>query len=110
MRIEVNNNKVLEITDKCLTIENGRLFNTITKQYEGVDGDRVTFYITTGPTSKCWISGTVDGYTCHRRVKVRGHSEYYTVAEDCVKTIQPLSSIICKSYNEDDDWDLILKG
>lgn len=114
MKIEINRSTVLDIKEDCLIIKNNRLFNTTTKQFEGVDGDIVTFYITSKTGGKCWTRGTVDGYTCGRRIKVRGVEQPYEAAEGCLKVIDYISRITdtdCDAKEEaEEDWNAILSA
>lgn len=112
MKIEINNCQVIEVEESCLTIKNGRLYNTTTKQYEGVEGDRVTFFTTTASGAQCWTSGTVDGYTCDKRVKLRGVDKIYNLAPSCTKIVEHLSRVTNTDGEEkkesEEDWDAIL--
>ena len=114
MKIEVNNSKILDIVEEHLIIKNNKLYNNVTKQYEGIDGDRVTFYVNTTSGNKCWTSGTIDGYTCGRRVKLRGVEQPYEIAEGCLKIIDPISRITetdCDAKKEcEEDWNAILSA
>lgn len=124
MIVELDECKTIKIDDACIIVKNGRLFNTVTKQFEGVDGDRVTFYVNGENGNKCWISGTVDGYTCNRRVKLKGVNKLYAIASDCTKVIDSLSRITdtdceeqveeikndIKIEEEKNDWELILSS
>jgi hypothetical protein len=90
------------------------LFNTVTKQYEGVDGDRVTFHITRENGGQSWLSGIVDGYTCNRRVKLRGSDRLYAISTDCIKTIDHQFKVTNLNEKEkeveEDDWETILSA
>lgn len=114
MKIEINNSTVLDIKEDYLIIKNNRLFNTTTKQFEGVDGDIVTFYVKTSSGGKSWTRGTVDGYTCGRSIKLRGVKTPYEVAEGCLKTIDYVSAITntdCEKKEEtEEDWNAILSA
>jgi hypothetical protein len=71
MYIKVNGDRVFEVTEENLVIKDDKLYNTQTKRYEGVDGDIVEFIRKDGSNNvRC--RGTVDGYTCGSRVKIRG--------------------------------------
>lgn len=115
MKIEINNSKVLDIKEEHLIIKNNKLYNNVTKQYEGVDGDRVTFYVKAASGAKCWTTGTIDGYTCDRIVKIRGVEQPYEIAEGCLKIIDPISRITdtdCDKKEEEaeEDWNTILSA
>jgi len=114
MKIEINNSKVIEVEEKHLIVKNGRLYNSTTKQYEGIEGDRVTFFTITDLGSKCYTSGTVDGYTCDNRVKLRGVEKPYTIGEGCLKTVEHLSRITNSDSEEEkenkEEWDAILSA
>jgi len=114
MKIEINNSKVLDIKEECLIIKNNKLYNNVTKQYEGVDGDIVTFYVATSNGGQCWTRGTVDGYTCGRMVKLRGVEKPYEIAEGCIKVIDKVSSITDAEYEDkkekEEDWNAILSA
>ena len=108
MVIEVNGSKQIEITEDNLVIKNGRLFNNVTKQYEGIDGDRVTFLSLISPNSKCLTSGTVDGYTCGQRVKLSGVDVPYEAIEGSTKEIEHISTITNTECVDKEDWEAAL--
>ena len=114
MKIEVNKSTVLDIVEEHLIVKNNKLYNNITKQYEGIDGDIVTFYIASKTGGKCWTRGTVDGYTCGRRVKLRGVEQPYEAAEGCLKIVDSISRITdadCDAKKEsEEDWNAILSA
>lgn len=112
MLIRVNNSKMINVVETFLTVKNGRLYNLNSKCNEGVDGDRVTFSFITENGGKCWVSGTVDGYTCNRRVKLKGNNTVYLVAEDCSKMLDctHIVSNQGENYILETDWELVLKG
>lgn len=110
MKIEINNSNILDIAEEHLVIKNNRLYNNATKQYEGIEGDRVTFYTRTASGAKCFTSGTVDGYTCGRKVKLLGVSKAYEIAEDCIKIIDHISKITNTECDNKEVWDVILSA
>ena len=93
MIIEVNNSKTYTVHEQCLIVINGKLLNNMTNKFEGVDGDKVTFYNLDKFGHKCWISGTVEGYTCNRRIKLKGVKELYACYNGAEKTIDHSSTI-----------------
>ena len=93
MKIEINNSKTIEIVEPFLTVVSGKLFNTDTKRYEAIDGDKVYFYVLDKFGNKCWIRGKVEGYTCNRRIKLQDVNDLYAMAEGSEKCIEHLSSI-----------------
>ena len=103
MIIEINNCLVLNVFEKCLIIKNGRLFNTNTNEYEAIEGDKITFCASTTSNSDCWVSGTVDGYTCNRRIKLRGVRELYASKMGTKKTIEHLSKITDSDCENDEN-------
>ena len=114
MKIQIDNSTILDIVEDYLIIKNNKLYNNNTKQYEGVEGDRVTFIVTKPSGTKCQTSGIVDGYTCGRRVKIRGVEQPYDADENCEKVIETLSRITdtdCDSTKEKkEDWDAVLNA
>ena len=81
MIIIINNEKVLTVNESFLVVKDKKLYNTKTKEYEGVDGDIVSFERNNG--HRVIITrGTVDGYTCGNNIKLNGVSEPFT---DCKK-------------------------
>jgi hypothetical protein len=123
MIIRLNNGKTLNIVEKSLIVRNGKLFNVVTKEYEGVDGDDINFCIPTTSGGKCWVFGVVDGYTCNRRIVMRGSKTPYAMMESTNKNITHKSRIVETdgvSITESDeelepvkvesDWELVLKA
>ena len=116
MRIEINNSKTLTILEQNLIVKNHRLYNTVTKEYEAIDGDKIQFCIKTDKGAKTWISGIVEGYTCNRRIKLKGVNELYAAMENVGRVIEHLSTITDTDYVgeedtekiEDEDWEAIL--
>ena len=122
MRVEINNSKVLNIVEQCLIIKNNKLFNASTEEYEAIDGDRIVFSIIDSKGERHWVEGIVDGYTCHRRIKLKGHTDLYAASENCGKVIERNSTITDTDYvapkeeviteskkvQDDEDWELVL--
>lgn len=118
MLIRLNNGRVLNVLDKCLIVKNGKLYNVVTKQYEGVDGDDVNFCIPTTSGGKCWVFGVVDGYTCNRRIVMKGSKTPYAMMEGTDKNIKHKYRIIEtdgiidneEEVEEESDWAIVLKA
>ena len=115
MKVEINNSKTLVIPEQNLIIKHNRLYNTVTKDYEAIDGDKIQFCIKTDKGIRTWISGTVEGYTCNRRIKLKGVNELYAAMENIGKVIERCSVITDTDYVgeetnevEEDDWEAIL--
>lgn len=123
MLIRLNNGKSINVVEKCLTVINGKLYNTDTQQYEGLDGDKVEFYFTNQHGHQCWVRGTVDGYTCNRRIKLQDVNELYATSLNSKKTIEHNSTIVSCDQKivsikemfgniednvEEDDWAAVL--
>lgn len=94
MLIRLDNGKSINVVEKCLTIINGKLYNTDTQQYEGLDGDKVEFYFTNQHGHQCWVRGTVDGYTCNRRIKLQDVNELYATSLNSKKVINHISKVV----------------
>lgn len=105
MVIEINENLILTVFEKCLIVKDGKLFNTNTNEFEAIDGDKIRFCITNNFGVDCWIGGTVDGYTCNRRIKLRGVRELYATKQGSKKTIEHLSKITDSDYDEEDEYE-----
>ena len=76
MFITINGGREIEIKEDFLIIKDNKLYNTRTKKREGLDGDIVSFVIDNG-SHKTICRGTVDGYTCGNRIKIRGYQETF---------------------------------
>ena len=94
MLIRLDNGKSINVVEKCLTVINGKLYNTDTQQYEGLDGDKVEFYFTNQHGHQCWVRGTVEGYTCNRRIKLQDVNELYATSLNSKKIINHISKIV----------------
>ena len=118
MRIEINNSKTLTIVEQNLIVKNHRLYNTVTDEYEALDGDKVQFCIKTETGGRQWISGIVEGYTCNRRIKLKGVNELYAAEPSAWKVIARCSAITDTDYVgeeeikkvEEEDWEMILSA
>ena len=103
MVIEINENLILTVFEKCLIVKDGKLFNTNTNEFEAIEGDKVRFCFVSDFGIDCWICGTVDGYTCNRRIKLKGVRELYATKQGSKKTIEHLSKITDSDYDDEDD-------
>lgn len=116
MKIEINNSKTLIIPEQNLIIKHNRLYNTVTKDYEAIDGDKIQFCIKNDQGTRTWIGGVVEGYTCNRRIKLKGVNELYAAMENVGRVIEHLSTITDTDYVgeedaekiEEEDWEAIL--
>jgi hypothetical protein len=103
MKIVINNSKEINVIPRHLVVKDGKLFNLMTNEFEGIEGDGVEFETLTGHGEKCTIRGTVKNYTCDRRIELQFATELYAVAPGCSKTIVHRSRITetdCK-YEEE---------
>lgn len=100
MTVKINNELQIDITEDCLIVKDGKLFNTKTKEYEGVEGDIIEF-ITAADGVRVWHRGIVEGYTYCEKIKLRGKdtSKYENVTK---KLIEHISNVVC---NEDENFD-----
>lgn len=103
MVIEINENLILTVFEKCLIVKDGKLFNTNTNEFEAIEGDKVRFCFVNDCGIDCWICGTVDGYTCNRRIQLKGVRELYATKQGSKKTIEHLSKITDSDYDDEDD-------
>ena len=79
MKIKVNcNNNVIDVPEPYLEVRDRRLYNNVTKQYEGHDGELASFILKHEDGKVYEHRGTIDGYTCSGRVKFRGNDTVYT--------------------------------
>ncbi len=105
MKIVINNSKTINIPEASLIVKNNRLFNIMTNEYEGLDGDKITFCAMDVNGKKYWVSGKVDGYTCNRRIKLQGVADLFACAIGTEKTITHRSLITecdCEFINDED--------
>ena len=77
MVIETSNSVKLDIKEDYLVVKDKKLYNTKTKKYEGLDGDIVSFM-----NGNMLTKGTVDGYTCGNKVKLRGVDKPFEEVSD----------------------------
>lgn len=77
MVIETSNSVKLDVKEDYLVVKDKKLYNTKTKKYEGLDGDIVSFL-----NGNMLTKGTVDGYTCGNKVKLRGVDKPYEGVSD----------------------------
>jgi len=115
MQIEINNSKTINVVEQTLIVKNNKLFNVITNTYEAIDGDKIEFCTFDSKGNRFWMSGTVDGYTCSRRIKLKGVSDLYACVDAINKIITHKSTITNSDYVDaekeaEDDFELVLKG
>lgn len=113
MHIEINNSKTLTIVEQNLIVKNHRLYNTVTDDYEALDGDKIQFCIKTPTGGRQWIGGIVEGYTCNRRIKLKGVNELYAADPTAGRVIERCSVItdtdyVNKEEEKEEDWEMIL--
>ena len=77
MLIEINNSTKIDIKEDWLVVKDGKLYNATTKKYEGIDGDIISFL-----NGNMITKGTVDGYTCNDKIKLRGIDKTYKGVKD----------------------------
>ena len=97
MIIEIDGITKVDVKEQDLVIKDGKLFNTTTGKFEGIDGDVVTYTVEKNGT-KFFCCGTVDGYTYNSRVKLRTKSEATTDATGV--RIDHASSITSPKFNK----------
>jgi len=79
MKIKINSStNIVNVPEPFLEVKDKRLYNTVTKQYEGLDGDIATFLMKHEDGKTYEHRGTIDGYTCSGRIKFRGNDTVYT--------------------------------
>lgn len=103
MKIVINNSKTINIIDQCLVVKNNKLFNIMTNQYEGIDGDLIEFITLDSKGEQTVVTGVVKGYTCNRRIELKGVNCLYATVNGTGKNITHVSSITetdCK-YEEE---------
>ena len=91
MKVLVNNIMPLTIKEPHIMVREGKLYNTETQLFEGVQGDAVWFLIDKGGwyVSK---QGIVEGYTCNRKIKLIGTDNEFTSYNEH-KRIEHLSTV-----------------
>ena len=78
MRIKVNSStNVFDVSEEHLEVKGNWLYNTVTKSFEGLDGDLASFILKHDNGKMYEHRGTIDGYTCSGRVKFRGNDTVY---------------------------------
>ena len=118
MRIEINNSKTINVIEKNLIVKNNKLYNVVTNEYEAPDGDRIQFCTVLANGKKAWIGGTVDGYTCNRRIKLKGDGSLYASLQSTGKVVERHSTITDTDYVEEEtlevqkknEWETILSA
>ena len=91
MTIKVNGDYVFDVAEKTLIVKDGKLYNTETKSFEGVEGDLVEFERIDENGRTMVVRGTVDGYTCGNKVKLRGIDTVYNVKSKKVTNISSVN-------------------
>lgn len=76
MRIKVNDTYEFEIEEQNLSVKDKKLYNTESKQFEGVEGDIVEFTLEEDG-HKILMRGTVDRYTNSGNIKIMGREQMY---------------------------------
>lgn len=76
MFIKVNNEYILEIKEDNLIVQDKKLYNKLTKEYEGVSGDIASFDYNNGKNIVDF-KGTIDTYTNGDTIPIRGGKEPY---------------------------------
>ena len=78
MIIEVNKEYKIEVKEDYFIVKDKKLYNTRTKEFEGVEGDIVEFSFTAENGKPSGYRGYVDGYTTDKYVKIRGIEKVHT--------------------------------
>lgn len=98
MKIKVSEH-IIEINEKELIVKNGKLYNTKTKEYEGVEADLIT--ISYEKDGKVYgLKGSVGGYTCGSHVVIRPNYEFDNVKEKKIEHIMPV--VLIEGTTEED--------
>ncbi len=93
MFIKINNEYILEVTDKNLIVQDKKLYNKDTKLYEGVSGDIVSFDL--NKDGKIWsFRAPIDTYTCGTRIPIYGTQEPYHAEKKTITHISVVSEYI----------------
>ena len=106
MIIKVNTDIEINITETYLIVKDNKLYNTITKKYEGVEGDIVRFDYIKEDGKKSGYKGYVDGYTNGKKVKIRGINQVFTQVGE--KSIEHISSVTSYSDVTDEEKDILI--
>ena len=75
--VKLDNGVLVSIKEDHFVVKDKKLYNAKTKQFEGVDGDRVYFTTFLCGGTKCITSGNVDEYTNEERIKLKGVKKTY---------------------------------
>jgi len=106
MEIEINNDFTINVTEDFLTVKDKKLYNKNTKQFEGVDGDIVYFT----RNEKVLCGGTVDGYTCGGKIKIRGRKETFeNVTEIHFERVSVITNSNTESEENEENEDFFEK-
>ena len=114
MKIVINDSKTIEVIEKSLTVKDGKLYNLVDKCFEGLEGDKITFLALNDKGDSFWVTGTVEAYTCHRRIKLKDVKGLYACADVYKKTIVHKSRITetdCKEQPKtliEEEWEMAL--
>lgn len=103
MKIVINNSKTIDIVEACLVVKNNKLFNIMTNEYEGIDGDSIEFVTLDNNGEQSVVKGIVKNYTCNRRIELKDVNCLYATVNGTGKSITHISSITetdCK-YEEE---------
>lgn len=100
MKVRIDGN-ICEIKEKELTVKDNKLYNTKTKEYEGVEGDLVSVTYEENGEIK-GLRGTVGGYTCGTHVLIRPRFDFNNVKSKKIEHIMPVI-LIEKSDEQDEE-------
>lgn len=106
-KIKVNGN-VYEVIEEELTVKDRKLYNTKTKEYEGVEADIVEIQFERDG-KPCGLRGTVGGYTCGSYVRIRPDYEYDNVKSKKIEHISPVV-LVEGSTAEEEELALMTEG
>jgi len=106
MIIKVNTDIEINITETYLIVKDKKLYNTVTKKYEGVEGDIVSFNYIKEDGRKSGYKGYVDGYTNGENIKIRGINQVFTQIGD--KNVEHISSVTSYSDITDEERDILI--
>jgi hypothetical protein len=106
MIIKVNTDIEINIAETYLIVKDKKLYNTITKKYEGVEGDIVSFDYIKENGKKGGYKGYVDGYTNGEKVKIRGINQVFTQIGN--KSVVHISSVTSYSDVTDEEKDILI--
>ena len=106
MIIKVNTDIEINITETYLIVKDKKLYNTVTKKYEGVEGDIVSFNYIKEDGRKSGYKGYVDGYTNGEKVKIRGIDQVFTQIGD--KSVEHISNVTSYSDVTSEEKDILI--